>query len=145
MVYFFPVSLLANSGGDNSQHLDNVCMLDQCQRRQYTHPVFQFLKLRLKGSFGDFIKWLVLHYRLYFILPAIFSYYEFIRNFSKFLCDIAGSSVPPVVLWALLLVFISNILLCSYGPKDAPFSFEDDIRSLLGVDELVPRAKQASA
>ena len=22
-----------------------------------THPVFQFLKQRLKGSFGDFIKW----------------------------------------------------------------------------------------
>jgi len=66
------------------------------------HPVFQFLKLRLKGSFGDFIKW----------------------NFSKFLCDFQGRPFRR------------------YGPKDAPFTFEDDIRGLLGVDETTPRAKE---
>lgn len=66
-----------------------------------THPLFAFLKLRLKGQFGDFIKW----------------------NYTKFLCDMQGRPYRR------------------YGPKDAPFSFEDDLRVLLGVDVVTPRAK----
>eukprot|EP00051_Salpingoeca_urceolata_P026464 m.477398 g.477398 ORF g.477398 m.477398 type:complete len:73 (-) comp20830_c0_seq1:504-722(-) len=42
-----------------------------------THPVYAFLKSRLKGAFGNFIKW----------------------NFTKFLCDSDGRPVkrfgPP--------------------------------------------------
>lgn len=55
------------------------------------HPLFKFLKTRLRGSFGDFIKW----------------------NFTKFLVNHEG--VP----------------FRRYGPKDAPFSFEEDIKALL--------------
>ena len=69
-----------------------------------THPVFQFLKQRLKGSFGDFIKWSA---RVAGVNPSSPTN----RNFSKFLCDTHGRPFRR------------------YGPKDAPFSFEDDIRS----------------
>jgi len=57
------------------------------------HPLFIYLKTRLKGSFGDFVKW----------------------NFTKFLCTSAG--VPYK----------------RYGPKDDPFSFEGEIKSLLNI------------
>lgn len=56
-----------------------------------THPLFAFLKARLQGSFGNFIKW----------------------NFTKFLINKDGTPFRR------------------YGPKDAPFSFEEDIKSLL--------------
>lgn len=54
-------------------------------------PLFKYLKTRLVGSFGNFIKW----------------------NFTKFLVNHEGVPVQR------------------YGPKDAPFSFEDDIKRLL--------------
>jgi glutathione peroxidase-family protein len=54
-------------------------------------PLFRYLKVRLPGSFGNFIKW----------------------NFSKFLVDHTGTPFKR------------------YGPKDAPFSFETDIKQLL--------------
>ena len=54
-------------------------------------PLFRYLKVRLPGTFGNFIKW----------------------NFSKFLVDHTG--VPRK----------------RFGPKDAPLSFEADIKELL--------------
>ncbi|DAZ99499.1 TPA: hypothetical protein N0F65_001684 [Lagenidium giganteum] len=54
-------------------------------------PVFTYLKAKLPGSFGNFVKW----------------------NFTKFLVDRNG--VPYK----------------RYAPKDLPFSFEEDIKTLL--------------
>lgn len=55
------------------------------------HPLFKYLKVRLPGSFGNFIKW----------------------NFTKFL--VTHDGLPHK----------------RFGPKDDPFSFEDDIKQLL--------------
>ena len=67
-----------------------------------THPVFQFLKQALPGLLGEVIAWLECMQCYYLSLLK--------RNFSKFLCDFQGRPFRR------------------YGPKDAPFSFEDDIR-----------------
>ncbi|KAJ0398313.1 hypothetical protein P43SY_000835 [Pythium insidiosum] len=54
-------------------------------------PVFTYLKAKLPGSFGNFVKW----------------------NFTKFLVDRNGQPFKR------------------YAPKDLPFSFEEDIKTLL--------------
>lgn len=54
-------------------------------------PVFTYLKAKLPGSFGNFVKW----------------------NFTKFLVDRNGQPYKR------------------FGPKELPFSFEDDIKALL--------------
>ncbi|TMW55448.1 hypothetical protein Poli38472_010330 [Pythium oligandrum] len=57
-------------------------------------PVFTYLKAKLPGAFGNFVKW----------------------NFTKFLVDRNG--VP----------------FKRYAPKDLPFSFEEDIKTLLAQE-----------
>ncbi|RLN48467.1 hypothetical protein BBJ29_006557, partial [Phytophthora kernoviae] len=54
-------------------------------------PVFTYLKTKLPGSFGNFVKW----------------------NFTKFLVDRNGQPYKR------------------FAPKDLPFSFEEDIKTLL--------------
>ncbi|GLE08937.1 hypothetical protein PINS_up020412 [Pythium insidiosum] len=54
-------------------------------------PVFTYLKAKLPGAFGNFVKW----------------------NFTKFLVDRNGQPYKR------------------YAPKDLPFSFEEDIKTLL--------------